>query len=244
MKKKQKENLIKALQEVNAPDKKYLLERIESKKNFRKEYETETKLIRQRQSGKTSRRVVASACIAGAVVFVVIASLLISSLVIFLNTSDGTVDQGGNTTVEGEKDYRGEWKFELDNSLSFDDIDQTFEEYDRHTALKWLYEYQNGWTVKRTQITQDEKSFREYYTDGECNVEVTVFTKYGKVPALDTRYKTLLNFEKKKSCSFGIVYYGNLSLKNSPYSYGYAIYTEDAVYVLYSDKDLFDGVLK
>lgn len=239
MKKKQKENLIRALQEVNAPDKKELLERIEVKQNFRREYEAESRLIRSRRSQRASRRALVSACIAGAVVFVIIASLIASSL-FMLNPDNG--EHGGGVTVDGERDYKSNWQFKYSSFVSFDDLDVTLYEYDELFGLSCLYEYKEGWSVTKTQITQDEKSFREYYTDGEFNVEVTIFTKLSKIPANDTRYKTFLEFTSKKTCPFGVVYYGRLEIKNSPYSYGYAIYKENAVYVLYSDKDLFYGV--
>lgn len=244
MNKKQKDNLIKALQEVNAPDKEELLDRIEQKKNFRKEYEKESKLIMARSSNAKSMRRLVTACIAGAFVFVAVITLVIASVLAMFKSAANSPSGGNSSVVDGTKDYRNDWDFRFDYKQSFDDVDITLDKYCKDNNLEWMYDYQDGWVVTKTQFTQDENSYREYYKNGEYNVEVTIFTKRSKIPATDTRYEQFLNFENRKTCSDNIVYYGNLVLENSPYEYVYVIYKEDAVYVLYADKELFGSVLK
>ena len=96
MNKEQKEKLNNALQEVNAPDREKLLDRIEQKKNFSREYESVCESQRKKKIKTTVSRVaVATVVMSFAVCIVILLSIFFNSVF----SSSGT--QGGNGNNNG-----------------------------------------------------------------------------------------------------------------------------------------------
>ncbi|MDE6361355.1 MAG: hypothetical protein K2L53_00080, partial [Clostridia bacterium] len=169
MKKKQKENLIKAFEELNAPDKDVLLQKIESKKALGGEFAQEEARIKKARR----RNRVAWTSLACFVVVIAIVAILISNSIFRTpdDLPDGDGSNIGGSDIDTDViDYRNSWKFSFDGNISFDDIDETLKDL----GMPLIYEYQDGWSVVETEITQDESAFREYYVKDGVTVEVTI----------------------------------------------------------------------
>ncbi|MDE7079887.1 MAG: hypothetical protein K2O95_07220 [Clostridia bacterium] len=223
MNNRQKENLIKAFEELNAPDKDVLLQKIESKKAFGGQFvEPNTPTV---QNTKRKRRVVWTS-VACSVVVVVIAVILLSVSVFQPNDAPGDL---GTSII----DYRGDWQISLDNKICFDQIDKNMKE----AGVDLIYEYDNDWSIVKTQITQDESGYREYYVKDGISVEVTVLLE-ARVTSVEGKYDAIFkningSFVYGDYRVYNSNYYVNSSRKNA-----YLIYLEDRVFIFESDVDL------
>ena len=229
MNKKQKDNLIKAFQELNAPDKDVLLQKIESKKalggDFSQSQVNVPKAIRKRRVAWTS-----FAC---SFVVIVIAIILLSMSVFGgeKNAPDNSSDVG--TTLI---DYRANWSFTVDNKISFDTIDKNMKE----AQVSLIYDYVDDWTIVETQITQDESAYREYYVKDGITVEVTVLLKEN-VASMGGRYYYILSGVYGKSVYEDNYYvYDSTYYVNNARKKAYLIYLEDKVYIFTSDVDMME----
>lgn len=234
MNKEQKEKLNNALQEVNAPDREKLLDRIEQKKNFSREHESVCESQRKKKIKTTVSRVaVATVVMSFAVCIVILLSIFFNSVF----SSSGTQSGNGNngSTIDGEvyKDYCADWKFVYDNYISFDDVDMTYDQFCEYKEIEKIFALQEGWSVTRMQTTQIEGAYREYRTDGNDKIELTVFTSR-IVPGLDARYKTFFENRNKTFVDGRVWYKMSLMFSDVDYQYAYVYYGEDAVYCIYS----------
>ncbi len=235
MNKDQKEKLNNALQEVNAPDREKLLDRIEQKKNFSREYESVCESQRKKKIKTTVSRVaVATVVMSFAVCIVILLSIFFNSVFSSSGTQSGNGNNNGST-IDGEiyKDYCADWKFVYDNYISFDDVDMTYDQFCEYKEIEKIFALQEGWSVTRMQTTQIEGAYREYRTDGNDKIELTVFTSR-IVPGLDARYKTFFENRNKTFVDGRVWYKMSLMFSNVDYQYAYVYYGEDAVYCIYS----------
>lgn len=234
MKKEQKEKLNNALQEVNAPDREKLLDRIEQKKNFSREYESVCEAQRKKKIKTTVSRVaVATVVMSFAVCIVILLSIFFNS--VFLSSGKENGGNGNGSTIDGEvyKDYCADWKFVYDNYISFDDVDMTYDQFCEYKEIEKIFALQEGWSVTRMQTTQIEGAYREYRTDGNDKIELTVFTSR-IIPGMDARYKTFFENRNKTFVDGRVWYKMSLMFSDVDYQYAYVYYGEDAVYCIYS----------
>ncbi|MDE6474179.1 MAG: hypothetical protein K2L70_03695 [Clostridia bacterium] len=232
MKKKQKDNLIKAFEELNTPDKDVLLQKIEGKKALGGEW------AKQEEKAKKARRRnrVAWTSFACSVVVIAIVVILISSSIFGGSTNAPTPDDGsnigGSNIGAGIIDYRNSWKFTLDNNISFDGIDKTIKDL----GIDLIYDYKDDWAIVETEVTQDESAYREYYVKDDVTVEVTVLLK-GNVTSMDGRYYAILSGGSKFISGNYAVYSATYTV-NKRFKQAYVIYLKDQVYIFTSDVDL------
>ena len=234
MNKDQKEKLNNALQEVNAPDREKLLDRIEQKKNFSREYESVCESQRKKKIKTTVSRVaVATVVMSFAVCIVILLSIFFNS--VFSSSGKENGGNGNGSTIDGEvyKDYCADWKFVYDNYISFDDVDMTYDQFCEYKEIEKIFALQEGWSVTRMQTTQNEGAYREYRTDGNDKIELTVFTSR-IIPGLDARYKTFFENRNKTFVDGRVWYKMSLMFSDVDYQYSYVYYGEDAVYCIYS----------
>lgn len=234
MNKEQKEKLNNALQEVNAPDREKLLDRIEQKKNFSREYESVCEVQRKKKIKTTVSRVaVATVVMSFAVCIVILLSIFFNS--VFSSSGKENGDNGNGSTIDGEvyKDYCADWKFVYDNYISFDDVDMTYDQFCEYKEIEKIFALQEGWSVTRMQTTQIEGAYREYRTDSNDKIELTVFTSR-IIPGLDARYKTFFENRNKTFVDGRVWYNMSLMFSDVDYQYSYVYYGEDAVYCIYS----------
>lgn len=234
MNKEQKEKLNNALQEVNAPDREKLLDRIEQKKNFSREYESVCEAQRKKKIKTTVSRVaVATVVMSFAVCIVVLLSIFFNS--VFLSSGKENGGNNNGSTIDGEvyKDHCADWKFVYDNYISFDDVDMTYDQFCEYKEIEKIFALQEGWSVTRMQTTQIEGAYREYRTDGNDKIELTVFTSR-IVPGLDARYKTFFENRNKTFVDGRVWYKMSLMFSDVDYQYAYVYYGENAVYCIYS----------
>ena len=228
MKKKQKDNLIKAFEELNAPDKDVLLQKVQSKKALGGEFvEQETKAKKARRRNR-----VAWTSFACSIVVIAIAVILISMSIFGGPTNAPGQDNDSANIGSDVIDYRSSWRFTLDNNISFDDIDKNIKDL----GIDLIYDYKDDWTVVETEVTQDESAYREYYVKDNIKVEVTVLLQ-GNVTSMDGRYYAILSggykFISGKYAVYNSTYVVNEALKQA-----YVIYLKDQVYIFTSDVDL------
>lgn len=235
MNKEQKEKLKNALQEVNAPEKDKLLDRIEQRKNFSEVFQTESEYVKKKKRKSTT------VAVAFALSFVLCVVVIVSIFSWITKAfSDELYIAGGGTIVDGERydDFRDDWNLTYDGYISFEDADMSYEEFCKGKAIDRIVPLTGDWSVTRTQLTQDESAYREYRSNGEDEIEVTVFTQ-GKIPALDTRYKYFLESESKIYSEGKVWYTCKLILKGTDFEYAYVFYGEDAIYCVYSTTELY-----
>lgn len=230
MNKEQKEKLKNALREVNAPDKQKLLDRIEQRKNFASDFAQEGEYIEKKKRKNVIAKTVLVFSLAVCIIFVASFLTWIDKTI-----SDEIYQAQGGTVVDGERyeDNINSWKVKYDGYISFDDVDMSYDEFCEQNGIDGLLPLFDGWSVTRTQITQDEGAFREYRTDGSQMMEFTVFVN-GHIPSLDTRYAYFLKGESKVYADGKVWYASNLILKGSDYEYAYVYYGKDAIYCVYS----------
>lgn len=231
MKKKQKDNLIKAFEELSAPDKDVLLQKIESKKALGGEFaQEETRIKKARRRNRVAWT--SLACFA---VVIAIVAILISNSIFHApdELPDGDESNiGGSDIGANVIDYRSSWKFILDSNISFDSIDKNIKDL----GVDLIYGYQDDWDIVETEVTQDESAYREYYVKGGVKVEVTVLLQ-NNVTSMDGRYYAILSggrkFTSGKYAVYNTAYSVNGSLKQA-----YVIYLKDQVFIFTSDVDL------
>lgn len=237
MNKEQKEKLKNALQEANAPEKDKLLDRIEQRKNFAESFQAESEYVKKKKRKSTT------IAVAFALSFVLCVVVIVSIFSWIAKAfSDELYIAGGGTIVDGERyeDNSNRWNLTYDGYISFEDADISYDEFCRLNAIDRLIPLLEGWSVTRTQLTQDESAYREYRTNGKEQIEVTVFTE-GKIPALDTRYKYFLEGEGKVYTDGRVWYTSNLILNGTDFEYAYVFYGEDAIYCVYSTMELYNA---
>lgn len=226
MNRKQKDNLIKAFEELNAPDKDVLLQKIESKKALGGEF-VEQKSKAEIKTAHKKRAVWTS--LACSLVVIVIAIIILSQSVFQPSyTPDGSPNAGTDII-----DYQSEWRFASDDRICFDTIDKTMQE----AGVDLIYDYNQEWRIVETQITQDESGYREYYSKDGKTVEVTVLleqrftSKEGKYFAIFRNING--SFIHGKYRVYRSYYFDNDSRKEV-----YVIYLKNQVYIFTLDVDL------
>lgn len=231
MKKSQKDNLIKALEELNAPDKDVLLQKIESKKALGGDREISKKP--QKSAAKRNRRVAWTA--AACSVCVLIVALILISMSIFGFGGAQSPDNGDNRpSSDGTIDYRASWKFKYYDNISFDAVGGNMKNLD----VELIYDYNTNWEIIDTQVTQDESAYREYYEKDGVVIRVTVFLK-PKISQIEEEYKKII-----EGTNYTSVVKGNYKVYKSLYYVGakrktaYVIYLKEQVYVIDSDADI------
>ena len=227
MNKKQRQNLIEALEELNAPDRDDLLRKIEGKKAFGGKWDESQvatpKAIRKKRA--------AWASLASSFVVIVIAVILITTSV--FGGGKGPTDNGSDAGLN-LVDYRADWNFTIDNKISFDTIDKNMKE----AGVSLIYDYAEGWDIVETQITQGESSYREYYVREGVSVEVTVLLKEN-VASMGGKYYDILNGVSYKSVYKDKYYvYESYYNINGARRKAYLIYLKDVVYIFTSDVDM------
>ena len=225
MKKKQKDNLIKAFEEINAPDKDVLLQKIESKKAFGGEYVEESKAVQK--TARKKRAVWTSLACSFVVIALVI--ILISSSIFGPAHSDGDGTDLGVNVV----DYRGDWNFYYDNKICFDTIDKTMKD----AGVELIYDYDKEWSIIETQITQDESGYREYYVKDGKSVEVTVLLQEN-VTNNDARYFAIFSNINGSSIHGNYRVYQSYYFSDSVRKDVYIVYLEKQVYIFVTDFDI------
>lgn len=234
MNRQQKKKLNDVLLEVNAPDKDRLLDRIEQRKNFSEDFKTESEYAKKKKHKTTALAV-------GAVLSLALCVFIVVSVFSWICKafSDEAYIAGGGTVVDGERyeDHRNGWKIKFSSYISFDDTDITYEEFCKHNEIDEFIPAYTGWSVVRSQITQDEGSYREYRTNGEEQIEISVFAD-GKIPSLDKRYEYFINSTDKAYADGKVWYVSELMLQGTDYRYAYVYYAEDAIYCMYSTFEL------
>lgn len=228
MKKKQKENLIKAFEELNAPDKDVLLQKIQSKKALGGEFVQEEKKAKKARR----RRRVAWTSFACSVVVIAIAVILLSISVFGGPNKAPDIGNDGANIGSNVIDYRSSWKFILDGNISFDGIDKNIKDL----GVDLIYGYQDDWDIVETEVTQDESAYREYYVKDGVKVEVTVLLQ-NNVTSMDGRYYAILSGGYKYTSGKYAVYKSTYAV-NSTFKQAYVIYLKDQVYIFTSDTDL------
>ena len=225
MNRKKKDNLIKALQELNAPDKDVLMKKVESKKALGgQSFDMSTQTVRP--TARKKRAVWTSfACS----IAVIVLAVVIISVSVF-GPKNPTDDPNTNTNIV---DCRSEWNIKTDDRIIFNDIDKTMKDAD----VDLIYDYNDNWNITNTQITQDESGYREYYAKDDIVVEVTILLEE-KITAYDSRYSAIL------STGNNSFVYGNYRVYNSYYTVdgaamqAYVIYLKEQVYIFTSNTDL------
>ncbi|MDE6275760.1 MAG: hypothetical protein K2M75_04395 [Clostridia bacterium] len=229
MKKKQKDNLIKAFEELNAPDKDGLLQKIESKKALGGRLEQQKAEEKQRAARRNRTAWASFAC---CLAVITIAVILIS-ISIFRSPTAPDAGNGGSNVGADVIDYRSSWNFKSDDNISFDETDKNI----KNAEIDLIYDYSDEWTIVKTQVTQDESAYREYYVKDGVKVEVTLFLEEN-VTSMDGRYYAIL------MSGFDSFLYGNYRVYHSSYTvngarkHAYTIYLKEQVYVFTSDVDL------
>lgn len=230
MKKQQKDNLIKALEELNAPDKNVLLQKTQSKKALGGEFESSSR--KEYVKAKRKKRV---AWTSFACSFVVIAlAIVLISISVFggKDGSSGNNNDGSNIGAD-VIDYRYSWQFDIDYNISFALTDKSIKD----SGISLIYGYKEGWTIAKTQVTQDESAYREYYVKDGVTVEVTVLLEE-KVTGMDGRYNAILRNADDSFVHGKYLVYTNRYSVNGSYKQAYVIYLKDQVYIFTSDVDL------
>ena len=228
MKKKQKDNLIKAFEELNAPDKDVLLQKIESKKALGGDFaQSKTKT-----NQKAIRRV-AWASFACSVAIIALVLIIISSSVFGGKSNIPDTGNDGSSVGTDVIDYHRNWKFNPDDKISFGYFDKTVKD----SGVELIYDYLDDWTIVETQVTQDESAYREYYVKDGVTVEVTLLLKE-KYTSMDGRYYAILqNYSYSFVSGNYNVYVSSYSI-NGVYKFAYTIYLKDQVYIFTSDNNL------
>ena len=235
MNKKRKDNLIKAFEELGAPDKDVLLQKIESKKALGGNLETQKAEKKQ----KVVRRA-AWTSIACSVLLIALVVILITSP-IFVQKPDspnegnnGAPNAGNDGSSIGADiiDYRSSWRFTQDDNISFDDTDTNIKD----AGIELIYDYLDDWTIVETQVTQDESAYREYYVKKGVRIEVTVFLAE-KYTSMDGRYNAILQSGSSFASDKYRVYVSTYSI-NGRFKFAYTIYLKDQVYIFTSDISL------
>ncbi|MDE5755631.1 MAG: hypothetical protein K2I23_00890 [Clostridia bacterium] len=228
MKKKQKDNLIKAFEELNAPDKDVLLQKIESKKALGGDF--------AQSKGKTNQKAirrVAWASLACSVLVIALVLIIISSSVFGANNNAPNGSNDGSNIGADVIDYRSSWKFKADENISFGEFDKTIKD----AGVELIYDYNDEWTIVETQITQDESAYREYYVKDGVTVEVTLLLEE-KYTSMDGRYYSILQGRNYSFVSGKYNVYCSSYSVNGVYKFAYAIFLKDQVYIFTSDKNL------
>ena len=228
MKKKQRHNMITAFEELNAPDKDVLLQKIESKKAFGGQFDEET----QAAPKTTRKKRVAWTSFACSIAVVVIALIIISVSVFRPKDSNGDLPPATSVNIV---DYRSDWTFTYDNKICFDEIDKTMKD----AGIELIYDYNKDWTISETQITQDESGYREYYDKDGISIEVTVLLE-SHVTSVDSRYSAIFrningSFIRGNYRVYDSYYYVDGTRKKA-----YLIYLKDKVFIFTSDVDMKD----
>lgn len=225
MKRKQKDNLIKAFEELNAPDKDVLLQKIESKKAFGGEFIEGSKAVQ-----KTTRKKRAVwTSLACSLVVIALAIILISSSIFGPAHSEGDVPNSSVNVV----DYRGDWNFYYDNKICFDTIDKTMKD----AGVELIYDYDKDWSIVETQITQDESGYREYYIKDGKSVEVTVLLQEN-VTNNDARYFAIFSNINGSSIHGNYRVYQSYYFSDRVRKDAYIVYLEKQVYIFVTDYDI------
>ena len=228
MKKKQKDNLIKAFEELNAPDKDVLLQKIESKKALGGSVERQK--AEQRQ--KAVRRVAWTSLACSVAVIALVLILITSSIFGGDKASDNKGYDGSNIGAD-VIDYRSSWNFKMDGNISFDETDKNIKD----CGIELIYDYLDDWTIVKTQVTQDESAYREYYEKNGVKVEVTLLLEEN-VTSMDGRYYTILKNGYDSFVHGKYKVYHSFYTVNGTRKHAYAVYLKDQVYIFTSDKDL------
>lgn len=235
MKRREKYNLIKALDEINAPDKKDLLQKIESKKALGAHFVKEVAQEKIERARRQRLRLVAFACCAVTLLFAI--SLTSVFLIPITNKDSMPPDKdsppNGSTNVDAPVDYRYNWSFYKDYYISFDDIATTM-----NKKISLIYDYDESWEIVATQSTQNGCALREYYVKDGQQVEVTVYNKNTLV-GMDERYATFIKYRNSKVYGKYTVYHGEFNYKQE-HKYVYVIYLSKQVYFFFSDVKLFE----
>lgn len=234
MKKRQRDNLIKAFEELNTPDKDVLLQKIESKKALGGNSERRKVELKQRTVRKKR---VAWASFACSLVVITIAVILISISIFGSNPTSPDNSNDGSSIGADVIDYRSSWRFVPDSNISFDLTDMTIKD----AKIELIYDYEDDWTIVKTQVTQDESAYREYYVKDGVKVEVTLLLEEN-FTSMDGRYNAILRGW------YDTFVYGKYKVYHSRYTvngvvkHAYTIYLEDQVYIFTSDINLKDLV--
>ena len=200
---------------MNAPDKDVLLQKIESKKALGGQFvqsETVNKPTRKKRAVWVS-----FACS----LIILILVVAVVSVSVFGPSAEDGANVGANII-----DYRSEWQFDLDRKISFDAIDKTMKE----AGVNLIYEYNPEWSIVKTQITQDESMYREYYVKDDVTMEVTVLLEE-KIMSVESKYRDILRNIYDSSV------HGQYRVYDSEYTVGgsrlhaYVIYLKDQVYI-------------
>ena len=229
MKKKQKDNLIKAFEELGAPDKDVLLQKIESKKALGGN--TENQRAQEKQRAVRVRRVAWTSFACSLAVIALVIVIIASSVF----GRDGSGDGPGAGIGADVKDYRSSWSFTFDDNISFDQTDKTIKD----AGIDLVFDFSDDWTIVKTQVTQDESAYREYYVKDGVKVEFTLLLSE-KVTSMDGRYYAILNTRSYSFIYDKYIVYRSYYVINGISKHAYSIFLEDQVYIFTSDVDLME----